>query len=421
MRGNDLRDYLVRLARWRMAIRRKPWPKALKVALRAVLPKPRPVEISAEAPPFAPPLLVAGLFRGANGLGQSARMCFRALQDLGYDPVPLDVTDVFSQEVLPPPGPAPDLSSTSSGTIIVHLNAPDLPLALSCLGERLIRGRRVIGYWHWELPRAPDDWSRYLSHVHEIWVPSRFVAEAVRPVANVPVKVVPHPVPSPEPSTRRRSDFGIPDDAFLVVSVFNFDSGFDRKNPLASVDAFQRAFGGDPRYQLLIKVRRIAPFRHMEKALDEAVRDVPNVRIVSDTLSTPDLGALIACSDVVISLHRSEGFGLVPAEAMLLGKPVIATAWSANAEFMTERNAALVGYRLVPVEDRFRTYSESDQCWAEPDVDEATRWLRRLAEDPQLRQSIGKQAAIDARETFTVASYAEAIGIEPRSLSKSQT
>ena len=96
----------------------------------------------------------------------------------------------------------------------------------------------------------------------------------------------------------------------------------------------------------------------------------------------------------MLSLHRGEGFGLVLAEAMLLGKPVIATAWSGNTDFMDRSNAALIDYRLVPARDDRSVYRG---LWAEPDVAEAACLLRMLADDPGLRRAMGEQARVSTK------------------------
>ena len=115
---------------------------------------------------------------------------------------------------------------------------------------------------------------------------------------------------------------------------------------------------------------------------------------------------LMAAADIVISLHRSEGFGLVPAQAMALGKPVIATAWSGNLDFMNKRNSALVSYSLVPVDDPDGVFGADGQMWADADIDEATEWLRRLADDRELRRRIGATAAKDVAEQLSPKTFA---------------
>lgn len=97
-------------------------------------------------------------------------------------------------------------------------------------------------------------------------------------------------------------------------------------------------------------------------------------------MEKPRLNALIRLCDVYVSLHRSEGFGLVMAEAMALGTPVVATAWSANTEFMTGQTACLVDCTLVPVQDQYE-YEDDAFRWAEADAQQAAAYLKRLHED----------------------------------------
>ncbi len=127
-----------------------------------------------------------------------------------------------------------------------------------------------------------------------------------------------------------------------------------------------------------------------------------NVVFVDEFLTRAQVYELQACCDVLLSLHRAEGFGLAPAEMMFMGKPVIATGWSGNMDFMTRENSALVDYKLVAVQDRQGVYTMSDQRWAEPDIEQAAVWLRKLAADPELRRRLGMRAAKDATEFFGI-------------------
>jgi glycosyltransferase involved in cell wall biosynthesis len=135
-----------------------------------------------------------------------------------------------------------------------------------------------------------------------------------------------------------------------------------------------------------------------------------NVRLFEETLSRPEMAQLIASADVVLSLHRAEGFGLLPAEAMLQGVPVVATGWSGNLEFMTPEDSALVGYTLVPARDPQGTYTVEGAQWADADVGEAAAWLRRLRDDPELRRALGERGRAAAGERLSLAAYRRAIG-----------
>jgi glycosyltransferase involved in cell wall biosynthesis len=273
--------------------------------------------------------------------------------------------------------------------LLLHVNAPLVPLVLFRLPRDVARGRRVIGYWLWELPTVPPEWRAGAKFVHEVWVPSDFVAGAVEPLLPGRVRVVPLPLAlaRPAPSALDRSAFGLPRDAVLVLVTFNLASSFERKNPLAAIAAFRAAFGERADRVLVLKVGNREHFPDDFARIAADVGGVPNIRLETRTLPTADVHALTAASDIVLSLHRSEGFGLVMAEAMLLGRPVIATGWSGNMTFMDADSAALVGYRLVPARDPRQVYVGAN--WAEPDQTDAVAHLRRLADDADARAALG--------------------------------
>lgn len=372
---------------------------------------------SAIAPrPVAPidlrpgPVTVAGLLSSATGLGESARLCHAALDRLGVPLNALDLSATIGRIDLAPPAlpggaPAPD----ESGLLVVHLNAPHLPIGLALIGRARVRHKRIVGYWAWELEVLPRSWRRGLRCVHEVWVPSAFVATAMRRASDLPVRVVPHPVATPPRSGLGRADFGLPTDAFVVLAMLDVASGYARKNPVGAVRAFRKAFGDDPSALLVLKVGGAGDHPWAERQLCAEIGGAPNIRLVHDKLAREDHGALLDCVDAVVSLHRSEGFGLVLAEAMRLAKPVVATAWSGNMQFMSAKNAALVDHRLVPVDDPQGIYRIPGARWAEPDVDHAARWLVDLARDPELRRRLGVAARADAARRFSDAAYHAAI------------
>jgi glycosyltransferase involved in cell wall biosynthesis len=368
------------------------------------------------APPASPtdrlrpgPVVVGGLLSTASGLGEGARLCLDALHELGWNAGKADLSSFFLRPDLPEPLPGDLASVGQGGTLILHINGPYMPYAALRLGRSFLAGRRVIGNWVWELPRMGTDWSRGLRHVHEIWVPSRFTASAMPPNTNVPVKIVPYPVRAPA-VTSARDRFGLAPDAFIALTAFDMGSSYVRKNPRAAIAAFRKAFGDNPNCLLLLKVGHSGDANWAMRDMEKAIAGMTNVRIMQETLSRTEMAALVASSDVVLSLHRAEGFGLVPAEAMLLGVPVIATGWSGNMDFMSHRDSALVGYELVPVDDPQGTYTVAGTSWAEADTDEAAAWLARLYADRALRDSLAARARQAASERFSLASYRAAIG-----------
>jgi glycosyltransferase involved in cell wall biosynthesis len=202
---------------------------------------------------------------------------------------------------------------------------------------------------------------------------------------------VPPPVAinPPAPSGLRRADFNLPEHAVVTLVSFSLASSFARKNPLAAIAAHRQAFGNRPDRILLVKVTHAETFPRDYDILRAAAAGLDNVRFEIRTLSAADRHALTACADIVLSLHRSEGLGLVPAEAMLLGVPVVATGWSATTEFMDATSARLVDYRLVPAVDPRGVFEAAGAVWADADIDSAATHLRELADNNEIRVSLG--------------------------------
>jgi glycosyltransferase involved in cell wall biosynthesis len=350
---------------------------------------------------------VAGELSRPTGVGEGARLMLRGLEWLHVAHWALDV----GGQLPAAEGEAPARAEAPPAGVplVFHVNAPLLPLVLLRLPRTLVRGRRVVGYWNWELPDAPPEWRGGARFVHEVWAPSPFSAAAFEQLLPGRVRVVPFPlaVAPPRPAALDRGAFGLPADAVVVLVSMNLASSFERKNPLAAVAAFRAAFGGRGDRMLVLKVGNPDHFPADFARLREAVADTPNICI--DTKSYPSAAAhaLTAAADIVLSLHRSEGFGLVLAEAMLLGKPVIATGWSGNMAFMDEHSAALVAYRLVAADDPRQVYHGSR--WAEPDQGGAVAELRRLAEDAAARAALGARGRAHALECLGAGPLAAAV------------
>jgi glycosyltransferase involved in cell wall biosynthesis len=182
--------------------------------------------------------------------------------------------------------------------------------------------------------------------------------------------------------------------AFRAVALFDFHSSMARKNPQGAIAAFSRAFGDDPAARLTIKTQNGARFPALFAAL--TAQAPANVELVDETWPFTRVMSLIAGADVLISLHRAEGFGLTLAEAMALGTPTIATEFSGNLDFMDETCALMVPAAATPVEDPQGIYR--GQTWGEPDLDAAARALTRLRVDSGLGRRLataGKQRAAE--------------------------
>jgi glycosyltransferase involved in cell wall biosynthesis len=370
---------------------------------------PRPDRLP---PPATGGLAIVGELSRASGLGEAARLMRLALDGMGVANWSLDVGDRLpggtsgTRQIDVPPQGAP---------LLIHVNAPSLPWALLQMPRAVMRGRRVIAYWAWELPVVPDNWRLALPFVHEIWVLSQFSGDAIATIlprnGKIALRVVPIPVAvaPPRPSAMDRAAFGLPPDAVVVLVSFNIASSFARKNPLAAIAAFRQAFGDRPDRVLVLKVGHTDYFPEDLAVLREAVGGAPNIRFETRTLPTADSHALTACADIVLSLHRSEGFGLVPAEAMLLGRAVVTTGWSGNMEFMDADSAALVNFTLVPANDPRGVFEAPGAVWAEPDIAHAASQLTRLADDPVARAALAERGRAMAQRRLGDGALREAV------------
>ena len=283
---------------------------------------------------------------------------------------------------------------------LIYVNADQTAATTDYLDRKHHRGRYRIGFWHWEQPRLPDSALGAFAHVDEIWVPSTFVHDAVAPFSPVPVVKIPHALEfSPSPGLTRRQ-FNLPDDKLLALLMYDFHSYQYRKNPQAALAAFRLAAGSNPNTALVVKTINSQHHADARAELQSSVADLPNVIFIDDFLTRQQTWDLQSCCDVLISLHRAEGFGLAPAEMMYLGKPVVATGWSANMDFMTAENSIPVRYQLKRLEEAVGVYP-AGQYWAEADVEHAAEGLSQLFASPELRQKMGQQAAADIRRQLS--------------------
>jgi glycosyltransferase involved in cell wall biosynthesis len=365
------------------------FPKSVRTAARERLLGRR--ESTPQAQPrtasLAGGLNIAGYFTRDTGVGESARRCAASCDDatIVHHDIDLDGSDALV--------PAIERRAT-----ILHVNADQIPLVRTQLPQLFDARARTIGCWHWELPELPDVYVPSAEPFDELWAPSLFIQSALASKLTIPVVHMPHGIEVTEVEPCTPQELGVPPDHFTFLCMFDFDSIAQRKNPMGAIDAFQRAFPDPSRTALLIKTTGAE--RHRDAY--EALRGRPGVHLIDQTLSRARTNGLVAACDAVVSLHRSEGFGLVLAEAMYFGKPVIATGWSGNMDFMNSGNSCPVAFDLVTLDRAHGPYAAGQQ-WAEPDVGDAARHMRRIVEDDAHRAQIGARAMHTIRTHFSPA------------------
>lgn len=353
------------------------------------------------------PLFIAGMFRTGNGIGRAARSCFEALKAEGYAPRAADLSAAFNQVDLEETVPLLRFEKRVPGTIIVFANPPEIERALMSLGLRRWDHWRIIGAWSWEFAVAPADWARQAQFVSEIWAPSQFVADGFEAEYKRPVFSVPHFIPV----TARQPEPADPGRLLSILTVADGRSSLERKNILASVRIFQKALPAPFAAELVVKCRNLEVAPAYARALREAAQADPRIRLIEGTLSQHDQDRLLDGCDILLSPHRSEGFGVHLAEAMARGKCVIATGWSGNLQFMSQDCAALLPYTLVPLDDPAGIYPALEGAlWAEPDLEAGAEALADLAKDPGKRQRLGAAARAAIAERLGTAPYRRALG-----------
>ncbi len=330
---------------------------------------------------------LAGYFRTETGVGQIGRLLADVVRASGLPYVTVTSTRSLSRQQAEFTEQAGEIRYPIT---IASINADQFPAWANEAGS-LLAGRYTIGVWAWEVEDFPDSFDTAIGLVDEIWAISEFVRDAIARKTDKPVHVIPYPVPElARTAELDRDALGIGDDPYLLY-MFDYFSVFDRKNPVGLVEAFTTAFADGEGPALVIKSVNGGRFRSEREQLLSACRGRSDIHLIEDYLDADVVHALITHCAAYVSLHRAEGLGLTMSEAMSAGRPVIATGYSGNLDFMTPDNSLLVGYRSVEIPASARPYGPPTR-WAEPDPAEAVRQLRWVHEHPAEAAELGLRA-----------------------------
>lgn len=350
-----------------------------------------------------PAVELAGYLSAAVGVGEAARRYLAALASVGVPTQTRDVAlpgrDTVGYESVPRPAgePGVNLLCLNPEQMVPYLDSPEGPP---------VTGRSSIGIWSWEVDVLPEGWREASRRVAEVWTYSRFAAERIAAGIEAPVFALAPPVSSPvKPAA---TSVKLPQ-GFRVLVMFDYLSTLERKNPLGAIEAFRKAFAPGEGAVLIVKSinGRHRPDRHAE--LVAATDGREDIALLDGTMSGSERDALLAACDCLISLHRSEGHGMPLAEAMALGKPVLATGYGGSTEFMNDENSYLVKWRSVRVGDGVEHYPPA-ATWAEPDIEHAAQLLRSLREFPEAAARRGARARADVARLLSP----EAVGEQMR-------
>ncbi len=353
--------------------------------------------------PF-PGVNVVGQFRAESGIGEAARAVVAALDACGVPVLPaLPIEASPSRQ-----GVAYDVVALEQACFPVTLSlltAYETPPFIAAAPPTFLHGRRFVGLWWWEVELLPEFMAVAFSDVDAVWAGTRHVQDALaRSAGETPVELIRYPVRRPLPSGASRAELGLPEQGVLFLTVFGFYSSVARKNPAGTIEAFLRAFPVDAPGGPQLVVKTIDEDAHPGQLAELAalISGHDHVHLLQGYVDRAQMDDLLAAADVVVSLHRAEGFGYTPAEAMALGKAVIATGYSGNLDYMTGDNAVLIDAPLVPIGGNGGPYPPESR-WADPDLDQAAAAMRELVANPARRADLGAAAAADLVLGFSAA------------------
>ena len=331
---------------------------------------------------------VAGYLDTESGMGEAARGSIRSIEAAG---IPVALNNVESRlRKADRSYAAAFVADNPHPFNLVHLNADNMGWFASGQGRNYFRHRYTIGYWFWELAEFRDEWIPFFGFVDEVWAASEFMRQSFAARSPVPVVHMPLPIVVPPLPALGRSHFRIPATGTVFLYMFDVSSQAERKNPFGAIEAFRRARFARDEAVLVLKFTNAEYDRDAVRRLHQASAGL-NVVLLDGYMDRAEIWALINAADGYLSPHRSEGFGLTILESMRLGKPVIATAYSGNMDFMTPENSFPLSYRLVKLERDYGPYMRG-ASWADPDLDEAARLLRVIVDHPEAARARGVRA-----------------------------
>lgn len=355
-------------------------------------PKSKIKSISLVGHPYAP-----------IGMGEHVRCTYRALRSVAMRPA---LTDIY--KLIPPDTDeleefAGVCTDQPSAINIFHINGDEVVQALAHLGANTHWSGYNIVYPAWELARYPKEWAEQLNRFDEIWAPSKFIQESIATACDKPVIHMPLACEVVLSSLLSRRYFGIPETDYAFLFFFDVRSYLSRKNPYAVIAAFRRLLAVKPyaKARLILKVNGAEMAPEVMQQLINDLKEIANhVTIIRQLMSDNEVKNLVRCCDCFVSLHRSEGYGKGMAEAMALGKPVIATGFSGNMDFMNPEVSFPVNYSLIPLKTGEYPHYEN-QIWADPDIENATNYMVKLIDDPESGRAVGKKARLHIKKNFS--------------------
>ncbi len=245
---------------------------------------------------------IIGFFRQEFGLGESARLSTAIVRRCGIRHSLIQAP--CNGKLLYLNNEFSDLlqESNPESTNLFHINPDGMQRVFKSFKSSFFFGKYNIGYWHWELPSFPQQWLQHFVGLQEIWVPSHYVFEAIHLISPVPVHILPHAIECPSRPQVDRKKFGLPDNKFIFLSMFDLNSTRIRKNPDASLEAFKRLQKKRSNCHLVVKIHNTYDYPDDFTALKAKCLELENVTLLTQTSTKPKS---MPCRTVVTHLSPS--------------------------------------------------------------------------------------------------------------------
>lgn len=340
---------------------------------------------------------VVGYTEGMFGLGEAVRLNIKAAQKheiplnlINYDKIKNCKNYRYSLEY---------------PINLVQISLNDLESFFGFIDPYFFKQRYTILFMVWESEYIAPELAENLNLFNEIWTTSKYCKTIFQKTFPNPIKIVPHPVEVDIQRVVNKKKIGYIDKTkFSFLFIFSYHSSIERKNPFFLIESFKKAFGDRDDVELVIKTVGASKHKKSRQRLQQCLSN--NIKIYDVELDKDSVNQLIQSCDAYVSMHHSEGFGLTLAEAMYLGKPVIATNYSGNTEFMNDDNSFLVDYELGYIENSDPTFCPKT-LWGNPLLDDAVEKLRSVYENSEVREKKAANASLfvkDALSFFTIGS-----------------
>lgn len=337
-----------------------------------------------------------GFFDGNFGIAEATRLNATAMENAG-----IKVNRIsYSSDTL-----EKSKSSTAADALIniFHINSNVTHEFFSKNQDINLTGHYNIVYWAWEFPEVSAKTVEFLNIFDELWVPSDFCVNIFTKYTGIPVMRFSHPIQKMAPSDEFKfEEYNIKPGSTVYITIFDSLSTTIRKNPEATIEAFINVFKDDPESVLIIKTHNLDRSKDAQKVL-EKYAGISNIIIIDEHFSKEKLHSLIQKSDVLISLHGSEGFGLTMAEAMSYGKIVVGTGYSGNLDFMNVNNSFLVQYSFIKTSNTKGLIAEG-LTLAKPDLQDAIQKLLYIKNNFKSLNSVKQNAETQIRDNFSLES-----------------